>query len=202
MPRDVIQAGVGEVMGRRKVIILFISMALLLSGCDPATRYKVTSTIFDGVPKLPPAEQYCKEYHEHKTEEDLAAAKKKEQEATRGRDSVHPPYEDKRCNDCHNKDTDSGFVAPVKALCFVCHTGFIKGSFVHGPAAVGSCLECHVPHSSQYPSLLREQGQALCKRCHREDRLVKSLHSQSNTKGMDCIDCHDPHAGEIRFFLK
>jgi predicted CXXCH cytochrome family protein len=186
----------------RKIILIFcmIPVVAVAGGCDPLTVHKVTSTIFDGVPSLPPAEQYCKEYHERATKEELEAARKKQLNAAE--ESSHPPYADKRCNDCHDKGSDSGFVVAADKLCAHCHKGFPTGNYLHGPAAVGACLKCHLPHSSKEPSLLTKPKSELCTVCHAESRIAQKLHATSKTKGLVCTDCHDPHGGADRFFMR
>jgi predicted CXXCH cytochrome family protein len=185
---------------RKILLISFITAAaVVLGGCDPLTMHKVTSTLFDGVPSMPPAEQYCKEYHVQATLDELAAKRKQQGVVL---ESTHPPYAEKRCNDCHNKDTDSGFVVAADALCAHCHKGFPKGSFLHGPAAVGACLKCHLPHSSQNPSLLSKSKEDVCGVCHAEPRIAQKLHTTATAKGLACTDCHDPHGGNNRFFLR
>lgn len=189
-------------MGKRVKICMIVGAVGLLCGCDPVTTHKITSTMFDGVPSLPPAEQYCRDYHERAlAEEREAAARKKLAEQMSAR-SEHPPYEQKRCSSCHDKSSESGFVRPLKDLCFLCHPDLATGSFVHGPVVVGSCLKCHAPHNSPNASLLIRTNGALCGACHSEQRLTTGLHGKANDKGMVCIDCHDPHSGNNRYFLK
>lgn len=186
---------------KKIILISFIAVAaVVLGGCDPLTMHKVMSTVFDGVPSMPPAEQYCRDYHEQATLDQLMAERKQKKDVVL--ESKHPPYEEKRCNDCHNKDTDSGFVVAADLLCAHCHKGFPKGNFLHGPAAVGGCLKCHLPHTSQNPSLLVKPKGELCGVCHTEARVAQGLHASMNTKGLICTDCHDSHGGNDRFFLR
>lgn len=190
-------------MGKKgKIIFWIVGTISLLCGCDPVTRYKITSTIFDGVPSMPPAEQYCREYHQRAVAEELEAEKKKQQITEEGVASTHPPYAEKRCNDCHDKSTESGFVAPARQLCSVCHPGFLKGAYAHGPAAVGDCVMCHSPHNSKYKKLLKQPKSTICGTCHQEKRMAQGLHNTAEAKGMACTDCHNPHAGNSRFFLE
>jgi len=175
---------------------------VMICGCDPVTTHKITSTIFDGVPSLPPPEQFCREYHERTVAEELEAARKKELAAVKTEGSSHPPYADKRCDDCHDKSKESGLIRPRNEICFVCHPTINKGAFVHGPASVGGCLECHEPHSSSNPSLLKFEKRSLCGGCHREKRLAETMHKSVTAKGMLCMDCHDPHSSNVRYFLK
>jgi predicted CXXCH cytochrome family protein len=182
------------------IIIFLLSVGtLLLCACDPLTRHKVTSTIFDGVPSMPPADQYCRDYHIKATQDELDARQKQQNVK---QSSTHPPFADKRCNDCHDKNTDSGFVVAKEELCAHCHKGFPVGNFLHGPAAVGACLKCHAPHTADNPALLLKPAADVCDACHAEARNSSKLHSASRTKGMICIECHDPHGGSNRFFLR
>ena len=174
-----------------------------LAGCDPINRHKVLSTVFDGVPTLPPPEQICTEYADKKVSElrDELAGKKAVVGAAE-EESVHAPYGDKKCNDCHDKSKDSGLIRPPEQLCFMCHKGFFKGPYLHGPAAVGDCLACHVPHNSPDGPLLKTSRKVICATCHREPRAALSLHEKVADRKLLCIDCHDPHYGNSQFFLK
>lgn len=186
--------------------LLPLALCLLLSGCDPVARHKALSTIFDGVPTLPPAEDLCKEYYAQRVaaEQSGAAAKEGAKGASATESFAHLPYEEKRCNDCHSeeKDKNEGLIRPKRELCFVCHKDFIRGSFAHGPAAVGECLACHLPHNSNYPALLKTDKSKLCESCHREKRVAAGMHERFVARQMICVDCHDPHFGEVRYFLK
>ena len=179
-------------------------LVCLLCGCNPVTRHEVLSTIFDGVPSLPPPEEFCQDYANQavaRLRAEMEGKGKASETAAQG--SAHKPYVEKHCDRCHDKTSDSGFVSKTKnELCFVCHTGFLKGAYVHGPAAVGECLACHDPHSSTNRSLLKVSEADICATCHREARQAASLHRQVVTRGMICINCHDPHSGNVRFFLK
>jgi predicted CXXCH cytochrome family protein len=188
----------------RNAILLF-SVAWILSGCDPITRHKVMSTIFDGYPTLPPPEQICMEYADKRVaamKDELEGKKKAAQNAPQ-ETSMHNPYQEKRCNDCHDRSKGSGFVTATKQeLCYACHTDFVKGSFVHGPVAVADCLACHVPHSSSHAPLLKAAKGELCVTCHREKRLTAAMHDKVSALRMICVDCHDPHYGNVQYFLK
>ena len=187
-------------------LFAFLSCFLLASCGDPVIRHKVLSTIFDGVPSLPPAGEMCDEYYQERV---AAEAEGREMvaanaDAAQNKSSSHKPYKEKKCNDCHskNKNINAGLLAPKRELCGVCHQGFIKGHNVHGPVAVGDCLACHLPHNSQYPSLLKEDSDKICVTCHQESRLAAAMHDRFAVKIISCGECHDPHAGDARYFLK
>lgn len=173
---------------------------VLLAGCNPVTRHKVLSTVFDGVPALPEPEELCADYVA-KVAESGSEGEGDSRETT---GSTHKPYGEKRCNDCHaqNKSENDGLIRPKQELCFVCHDAIINGPFVHGPVAVGDCLACHLPHSSTFPALLRKGPEELCQSCHREERLAATMHQRVTDREMACGECHGPHSGEARYFLR
>jgi predicted CXXCH cytochrome family protein len=191
-------------MNKVHVACLLFIAACSFAGCDQTTRYKALSTLFDGVPSLPPPEQFCSDYAEKRIAEvrdeltDIKTAKV-EAGATH---SKHLPYGEKSCNKCHDKSKKDGLIAPRNQLCFVCHSGFIRGLFVHGPVAVGDCLACHLPHSSGFPLLLKTERSAICSICHHEKRIASGLHEKVAAQQIACVDCHDPHFGKAAFFLK
>ncbi len=193
-------------MKKFSLALFAVGLLSLACGCDQTTRYKVLSTIFDGVPNPPPPEQVCEDYAQERMaslREELISGQQAGSKDTAGQGSEHPPYQEKKCNDCHDRKTESGFVTATKRdLCFHCHVDFIQGSFVHGPVAVRDCLACHDPHSSRYPSLLKVEKSELCATCHREKRLAADLHDKAIGHKMQCTDCHDPHDGNARYFLK
>jgi predicted CXXCH cytochrome family protein len=188
--------------GRTLLLLLCALLLCMLCGCDPLTVHKVTSTIFDGVPSMPPADQYCQDYHQKALQDELLAAQQKSAANQKSGASQHPPFAEKRCSSCHDKNTESGFVTPADQLCGHCHIGFPRGEYLHGPAAVGACLKCHVPHTSDNPTLLVKSKKELCLVCHKEERLAGAMHKKVIDNGMFCTDCHDPHGGSNRYFLR
>ena len=188
------------------LLFAFLSCFLLASCSDPVTRHKVLSTIFDGVPPPPPAGEMCNEYYQERFAAEAAGQEMLagEGSSSKTKGSSHKPYKEKKCRDCHskNKNVNAGLIAPKRELCGVCHKDFIKGSNVHGPVAVGDCLACHLPHNSQYPSLLKEDPDKICATCHQESRLATAMHDRFLVKTISCGECHDPHAGDARYFLK
>ncbi|HBA90086.1 MAG TPA: cytochrome C [Geobacter sp.] len=178
--------------------------AAFLAGCDPISRHKVLSTVFDGVPTLPPPEQICTEYTDKKLADlrDELSGKKAVADSVKPEESVHRPYGEKKCNDCHDKSKDSGLMRPLNELCLMCHKDFFKGPYQHGPAAVGDCLACHVPHNSPDGPLLKTSAKLICATCHKEPRAALSLHDKVADRKLICVDCHNPHYGSSPFFLK
>ncbi len=80
-----------------------------------------------------------------------------------------------------------------------CHSNMGKEKFVHGPAAVGQCVSCHV-QESKHKFLPINDVASLCYKCHdRVDRL-KAVHSP--VKAGKCTLCHDPHQSPFKFQLR
>lgn len=183
--------------------ILLLVLCLCLAGCsDPVQRHKVLSLVFDGVPAMPPAtERLCEDFATQKVEGEVVL--EDESQSTHQR-STHQPYVEKNCKDCHsqNKAVDAGLIVPKQELCLVCHVDFVQGKNVHGPVAVGDCLACHLPHHSEHPSLLIDSPDRICSLCHQEGRLAGAMHDRFINKSINCGECHDPHAGDARYFLK
>lgn len=185
-------------------IVVILAGTFLLAGCDPVTRHKVLSTVFDGVPSLPPPEELCQEYVEKEKSRPAGAGAPSDGEAPKATGSVHSPYAEKLCNDCHDADKkmEGGLLKPKNELCFMCHPDILKRPWSHGPAAVGDCLACHLPHEANFPSLLVKERTTLCDKCHLEERLATAMHNKVKAEGITCVDCHDPHSGNSNYFLK
>jgi predicted CXXCH cytochrome family protein len=183
---------------------LTLALSLLLTGCDPVTRHKALTTIFDGVPSLPPPEELCRQYAAELETKGKARPDAATQEGSTRKSSSHPPFDEKRCTDCHadDKTVSGGLKTSKTELCFTCHTGFLKEAYQHGPAAVGDCLACHLPHTSNNPSLLVEEPALICRKCHRERRIAESMHETFAARKLLCVDCHSPHEGSGRYFLR
>ncbi len=196
--------------GRPLALLLLVLLAgsLLLFGCNPVTRHKVLTTIFDGVPSQVPPQKILDDYYQQR----LAAEAARKAAAGAAGDGVmaasgsrHRPYAEKKCKDCHDFTSRVGLVRPRLELCVMCHRDFIikdKTVNVHGPVAVGDCSACHLPHTSPNKVLLERNETEICSKCHQERRQAARMHERVVTRGMACVDCHDPHYGAARYFLK
>lgn len=193
-------------------IILVAGLFFALAGClriDPLAKHKVFTSLFDGVPDLPPIEELCKDniedlfnkYYEQRITAaetgDLSGLSNKTQTG-----SKHRPWAEKNCLGCHNFQADNKLKLPTNEICYLCHKNLIQGKNVHGPVAVGACLACHDPHTTANPSLLRKSLATICFKCHKEKRLAAAMHDKIVSHGMLCVDCHDPHSGNLHYFLK
>ena len=191
-----------------RTVLTIALVCLTLTGCfNSVSRHQFLSTIFDGVPELPQPVQLCDEYYEQRRAAEEAGEVLVAEDGSglvEQNRSSHLPYAEKKCSNCHssNKSKDDGLIVPKQELCGVCHKDFVTGANVHGPVAVGDCLACHLPHSSPQPSLLKAAPNEICVHCHKEERLAKKMHERLNENGMGCMECHDAHSGDARYFLK
>ncbi len=128
---------------------------------------------------------------------------------------THAPVEGGDCQDCHFQTHSSAspmhLTEPVPGLCMGCHDKKLQETR-HPPEAKGECLSCHDAHGSSHPKLLKEEGDALCLRCHAQpgkvparaviDLKKPAVHAAIESGG--CATCHQPpHAGTaVKLLLK
>jgi predicted CXXCH cytochrome family protein len=116
--------------------------------------------------------------------------------------SVHSPYQQRKCELCHEGQHSNRLKMDKSLLCGSCHTGDqFEGKFIHGPVAMGDCQACHEPHRSTFPHLLRAKGSSVCGQCH-TPQTFDGLEKHKAEKGEDCLDCHSPHASNQAHLLK
>ena len=162
------------------------------SGCGAPTRRKVLTTLFDGVP---PPKNEKKGAESGATASGAAAAKRPLLARTE-----HEPYRAKSCDECHVGAAANGLVAPKTEICLRCHDFKPDKKYLHPPFESGDCLECHDPHSSPYPRLLRAAVEGVCGGCHDAETLA-AVAAHKVTEGA-CTSCHDPHGSDKEHLLK
>ncbi|MBI5240461.1 MAG: sigma 54-interacting transcriptional regulator [Elusimicrobia bacterium] len=129
--------------------------------------------------------------------------------------SQHVPFKSRSCEMCHEaagKDGKAKLKEMPEKSCFVCHSDFRKlgeSPVVHAPFQGGGCGDCHNPHLSPRPSLMKGKTADICLSCH--DASLKDAHPvarhptsragksdpRRKDKPFDCASCHDPHAGKL-----
>src|SRR5690606_14426887 len=107
--------------------------------------------------------------------------------------SVHKPYQERQCSQCHDMTRGTGDIAHDASLCDKCHyEDRRRGGWDHGPINLGTCVPCHTPHNSEHEKLLALPIPDLCLTCHIEETPTRQeYHDVPNFN--DCVACHDPH---------
>jgi predicted CXXCH cytochrome family protein len=164
------------------------ALAVSLTACDPAARYKTLHIFFDGVPNPDAAKKQVP-----------AAGATAPAADTRISFSQHGPYAAKLCTACHEPQTNA-LIAPATELCFHCHELNLNKTYVHGPIASGGCLVCHDPHGSRYRYLLVSESDTFCLHCHDQQSIAQSP-THKNSK-QQCTVCHDAHMSNKKYLLK
>ncbi len=188
-------------LARRPILKITVVAAVALaaaSACAPGTRYRLLRFFLDGVPD--PDAQPLAGYAPARSAAPTLSA------PTRTTPNVplfaHTPYRQDRCNGCHIPET-GGLVRTLEdGLCLNCHAPLIgEVRFAHGPAAVAACTACHHYHASPFANQLLHDIEEVCAQCHETDDLTSGPHHVANEMRA-CTNCHDPHGGNDRFFLK
>jgi len=173
------------------VLVFLGTLAVLSIGCSAETRYKILSTIFDGVPPPKPPEPL---------EAEGAGAPPGAVQVTRIQPRDHGPYAARLCNACHEAAATNAFVVPREQLCFKCHELKLDKKYIHGPLASGGCTACHDPHGSRYRYLLVSESDSFCLYCHdRQDVARVAAHAGASEQ---CTDCHDAHMSDNEYLLR
>lgn len=192
------------------IILLLLSIQACDYWSDEEKRYNILSFFFDGVPlpesladttSINPDSLFLTDDEVISTEdEDTLKINKKIIQLY-----LHEPYKNKMCSECHSTSSSQSLQANITSLCGKCHGQFgISYKFIHGPVALGQCMECHHPHKTEYTHLLTREDDQLCLYCH-----SGFTHDQENSAGPSnleqkvCFDCHNPHfSNENKFFIK
>ena len=120
----------------------------------------------------------------------------------------HRNINSKLCASCHRIDFNAASDAAEtgeKSLCYTCHKKMLSSyPVVHGPAAVWSCLMCHIPSSEKGTSGALTANSRACVECHDQPMALwqskKYIHGP--LIGGECVTCHNPHASSFNFLLR
>lgn len=170
----------GARLARIAVALTFL-VSLAWPGCTVTREnYKTLSLFFDGVPdpdavilKLPDGGVVT---------------------AAAGMLSIHRPYLEEKCVECH--DSGLSMARNDAAVCLKCHQGKDREyPYMHGPVAARACLWCHVPHESARKHLLRDADRSMCGMCHAPGLLSASAVPEHADQSRGCLECHAGHGG-------
>ncbi len=182
-------------------MIVVVAAASALAGwvaaCSPATKHRVLTYFFDGVPDPNEVPQIG-----YASSGVAMAGTTSDGKRKVVPQYAHEPYRKGECGGCHDAQTGQTYMPKNEGLCGRCHAGFTrKYAFVHGPAAVEHCAFCHHHHASSHEFMLHKGPTETCLRCHSRDDLSGEAYHATIDEDV-CTKCHNPHGGDDRFFLK
>jgi len=176
-------------------LLLTVLVATCVLSCSPGTRQKLAEFFFE-IPQSQPAE----------TPPDLQPSQMSVPPgpgvaAGTRFVSVHEPVARRRCSACHDAGADQAIAQPWDKKCAGCHQDIVRSRpYLHGPVGAMACNQCHLPHASALPALLRQRDPALCTSCH--GATLSPAPPYHDNPELACATCHDPHGGDNRFLLK
>lgn len=172
----------------RRLRLLGVVACVIWSGCSVEKYYSTLSFFFDGVPNP----------------EALAKAKAAgtlqniRQSPTY---SVHKPFVDEACAECHTASFQ--LTGQDSSVCLKCHADrTTEYPRMHGPVAAVACLWCHAPHESAEAHLLKRPARQVCSQCHEQSMLSAQRVPAHADPARSCLDCHGAHGGTQPFFLR
>ena len=185
-----------------KYFLIYPGLILFIISCSPRKSYEIKSFLFDGVPnpevQNQPVDSVSTNLLELETELDSTTVMAKV-ELLKG--SVHKPYSERKCNDCHSSKSMGKLKIEISNLCTSCHTDIKRYTYEHGPVESNYCTSCHDPHKSDNKHLLKFENENLCSHCHSVEKLKNyTIHSEIDDN--NCTSCHNAHGGMNEYFLK
>jgi predicted CXXCH cytochrome family protein len=189
-----------QIIRQRLINLCFLIVVIWISGCSTNEKHKVLSFIFDGVPD--PNEIEVVIADDHQKAIDSLANQEITEKTSKPLLFIHKPYQERKCNDCHDQNNIGRLQDKMPELCYNCHEDLEnKYDVLHGPVGGGYCNTCHNAHNSKYENLLTSPGTELCNECHaKEDVFKNKIHD--GFIDHDCMECHNPHGGNDRFVLQ
>lgn len=117
----------------------------------------------------------------------------------------HADEHEKGCTPCHELNfskADGKQESPDRSPCYLCHKKLLSNyKYVHGPAAVWSCLMCHDGKGNSPKLAVVNPVDTTCANCHEKSWDGKKyLHGP--TAAGNCTTCHNPHAADKAYFVR
>jgi predicted CXXCH cytochrome family protein len=167
-----------------------------ITACSVEQRYDVLSFLFDGVP--PPGSELARPPRMDDFLPPVRSQGIPPFEDLVYYRSIHQPYRERLCGECHDISEAGRPVLPDHVQCLRCHgEEFAAERWDHGPAAIAVCGVCHDPHASPGFALEVAPQPQLCTQCHADPNLM-ALPAHAGHEPQRCTDCHDPHRRTLR----
>lgn len=118
----------------------------------------------------------------------------------------HAAWKQKDCRNCHVPEKSNAALAPeaVNKACMSCHDKEaiqdVGQAKLHKAVSDGKCIDCHAPHRSPQPHLIRPTADRICTGCHKPKDFNKAPHPP--VVRADCLLCHTGHRYEREHMLK
>lgn len=119
--------------------------------------------------------------------------------------SIHPPFRE-GCSNCHGDTAAELEGGGGNALCEMCHDDVAEtiatAAVPHPAMEAMECVDCHSPHASRQPKLLRAAGGGLCLDCHEGQAGGEGESTHRAISWIGCHSCHLPHGGSQKNLLR
>jgi len=179
----------------------FLIVGLLLLACNSEKRQQVMAVLFDGTQETEQPKTVAIDTVRKRPDAQKSFSEDQEPLPTDIVKSIHPVFKPNQCTKCHDMNKANRLRQRQPALCYQCHPDFKnKYKKLHGPVAGGYCTACHLPHQSKYKYLLKHPARENCQYCHHAGDVAKNSAHEAISE-IECMQCHNPHGGEDKFFL-
>lgn len=119
-------------------------------------------------------------------------------------ENLHAPVED-GCDTCHDGRFDQ-LIESGSELCLFCHDGILEAAqnapVPHEALELGECTDCHNPHASAQPKLVKAPGAGPCADCHDEQTPAEGEVAHAAIDLVGCRACHEAHGGANEKLLR
>jgi predicted CXXCH cytochrome family protein len=186
----------------RLPLLLALGGVWIITACNTPSRHRLLTVFFDGVPPLNAGTNAAPVAAPAPGAIQVPGEVPKTNAPPVDTFTVHPPFREHNCEECHESGSGQGLRVSPPQLCWTCHKDFLAGQQVkHQPVEDGECTSCHDPHQSENKNLLLQKGNALCLTCH-DDPLAAGQYKHQAVESGDCLDCHAPHATNFKGLLR
>jgi predicted CXXCH cytochrome family protein len=110
------------------------------------------------------------------------------------------------CKKCHAAEKSNVVLDPntVNKACLECHEKKVikevAPARLHKAVSDGKCIDCHTPHRSSLPHLVRPAAEKNCTPCHKPEKFNKPPHPP--VVRADCLLCHSGHLSSREHLLR